>query len=1089
MQLPFQESVRCGKMARSVKKSIFFLSALSSLAIISTALQTVYARPVPVFDPIDIAVSGTITDDQGSPLPGVSIMVRNSTKGTTTDANGNFSIDVPDGSAVLVISFVGFVTQEIPVNQRTTINIRMDPSSFLLDEAIVVAYGTVDKTTHVGSAAQIKASDIALRPVSNALNALIGAAPGVQTTMANGAPGSAPNIRVRGFGSISASNSALYVVDGVPYDAGTASINPDDIESISVLKDASTTALYGSRGANGVIMITTKKGKAKQSNFNVTVSGGVISRGLPEYKTIPLNQYYPAQWEIYRNTLVTSGIDVATANSIASGLTTSHDGRTYQGIADLLVYNPYNVAKDQIVDVNGQLNPNASLRYPEDLNWVDAIQQGGKSRQNYQVSYDGGSDKSTYFASFGYTEEQGYLVKSDYRRFTGRINAETQATKWLKTGLNINGAYILSNVDGSGDGGTSIINPFYVTRYIGPVYPVHEHDPATGAYVLDENGNKVYDMGQGRPYTPGRHAIWENLLDERKLVRGNVGARTFATVEILPGLTATTNLSFDMQDSHYRRYNNPIIGDGAPAGRSYHEFYRTTSRTWNQLLEYSGKAGLHNFSILGGHENYAYKYNYLYGGRAGMIVDGVTELPNFANILTLTSYEDNAAIESYFARANYDFDKKYILSASIRRDGNSKFHRDARWANFWSVGGAWNLEREIFFNVPWVELLKLRASYGSVGNDAGLGYYPYQALYDLGRNNNAEPGFIQASIANEQLTWETAKNFDIGVDFNVFKGRLAGSLEYFHRTTNGLIFPVPLALSNGGTVAGSDAGAFEVNQNIGNLFNKGWELQLTGQVVQGPAFNYSATLNVTTFKNQITKMPETQKLMQSGTKAYSVGHSIYDFYLREFYEVDSQTGAALYRTNAWTTNTRIVNERDTVTTEIAEANYRYTGHSAIPKFYGSMNHRLGYKNFELSLVFTYQVGGKVYDSAYGSLMHGGNYGTAMHVDALNRWQRPGDVTDVPAFTNNNIANQAGGSTRYLTNASYFQLNSVILNYELPKDLISRIDCKGVNVFVSGENLALFSARKGMDVSGSFNGTVLNSYTFNKLLTVGAKFRF
>ena len=1024
--------------------------------------------------------------EDGSPLPGVSILVKGTNIGSVTDKDGKYSISATNGTATLIISSIGFVKTEVPLNNKSVLNIILEEDSQMLNEVMVVGYGTVNKATHVGSSAQINALDISKRAQANPLNALVGIAPGVQTTLAGGAPGSAPAIRIRGFGSLSASNSALYVVDGVPFDASTATLNPDDIETMSVLKDASTTAIYGSRGANGVIMITTKKGKEGRSNFTVNASGGIISRGLPEYETVTAQQYYPLMWEAYRNNLAygSTKIPLADAGSIAAGLTTTYGGRSYTGIADLLAYNPFNVAKNQIVDANGVFNPNAQLLYPDDLNWAKAIQRGGQNRKNYAINYDGGSGKSTYFASLGYTKEEGYLLKSDLERFTARISVDNQATKWLKTGLNLNGSYSRSNNDAGSDGGTSFINPFFISRFIGPIYPVYKHDPTTGAFTLDANGNKIYDGGDSRPYSSGRHTVWENELNDRKQVRGTVGARTYAIVNILPGLKATTNLSFDLQDTHYRTYDNPLIGDGAPAGRAYHYLYRTTSSTFNQLLEYDKTIGKHHFNVLGGHENYQYKYNYEVGARSGIIVDGITELPNFATVLSVSSYEDNYTIESFFSRASYDFDKKYILNASLRRDGNSRFSPAVRWANFWSVGGAYNIEREAFFNVPAIDLLKLRASYGVVGNDGGLGYYPYQALYNLGRNNNAEPGFTQASIANEALTWETAKNFDAGVDFSIFKGRLNGSVEYFNRVTDGLIFSVPLALANGGTTSGG----FTINKNIGNLFNRGFEVQLTGDIIRKGDFTYSATLNWTTFKNQITKMPENQQLIQSGTKAYSVGHSIYDFYLREYYGVDKETGSSLYRTNTMTTNAKVIGS-DTVTTVISEANYRYTGFSSIPKFYGSMNHNLSYKNFSLGIQFTYQVGGKVYDSAYGSLMHGGTYGTAMHVDALNRWQKPGDVTDVPRFDAGNVTNLSGGSTRYLTDASYFQLNNVNFTYRLPAQILGPIGAKEASIYFTGDNLALFSARKGMNVSGSFNGTVDNTYNFNRVLSFGAKIRF
>lgn len=1023
------------------------------------------------------------TDGLG--IPGVSVVVKGTTTGASTDAEGNYSIRNVQSGATLIFKAVGFVSQEVAVNGRSVVNVTLESDERLLEEVIVIGYGTVSADKHVGSSAQISPDKISTRPNANALNAVIGAAPGVQTTSSGGAPGSAPEIRVRGFGSINASNSALYVVDGVPYDAGTANINPDDVESISILKDASTTAIYGSRGANGVVLVTTKKGKEGKNNLNFHASAGTISRGLPEYETVNAEQYYPLMWEAYRNTLTYGQkIPMEIANQIASGTLTSYNGNNYSGIYNMLGYNPFNVPNNQIVDVNGNLNPAAKLLYPEDLDWAGAIQTGGKSRQNYTLNYDAGTSKSNYFASFGYTKEEGYLLKSALERYTGRVNAESQATKWLRIGLNINGSYRMGR--GATDyTGSSFVNPFWYSRFAGPIYPVHEHNRTTGEYVLDGNGNKVYDRGDGRPYSPGRHAVWENELNERMINQSAIGTRTFARLNLLPGLTATTNLSFDYQTINDREFNNSILGDGAPAGRAYNEFNSKRSVTWNQLLEYEKNVGKNNFTLLGGHESYGYKYNYMRGGRVGQVVDGVIELVNFSEVLSLDAYEDNQTVESYFTRLNWDNDGKYIGSVSLRRDGNSRFAPEVRWANFWSVGGAYNIVKENFFNVSWVDVLKFRASYGQVGNDAGVGYYPYHSLYTLGRNNAGAAGFTQSNIPNRNLTWETAKNFDIGVDFGVLGRRLTGSVEYFHRVTDGLIFGVPVPFQNGGTTS---VDGFEINKNIGSLYNKGIEIQLNGLVVKTKDFSYNTTVNFTTFKNQITKMPDGQPLIVSGTKGYSVGHSIYDFYLRQFAGVDEETGQALYRTNKTSANTRIVGA-DTLTTVLGEANLRYNGTSSIPDFYGSMNHTLKYKGFTLSGLFTFQVGGKVYDSVYGTLMNSGSYGNAMHVDILERWTGNNKTGNIPRLDNARNADFSGGSTRWLTSASYFQLNNISLGYDIPKSVLKPINAKSASVYVTGENLYLGSARRGMNVTGSFNGTVDNSYNFNKVFTAGVKVGF
>jgi TonB-linked SusC/RagA family outer membrane protein len=653
--------------------------------------------------------------------------------------------------------------------------------------------------------------------------------------------------------------------------------------------------------------------------------------------------------------------------------------------------------------------------------------------------------------------------------------------------MNLTGSYSKAQFDNA-DGGTSFVNPFFISRYMAPIYPVRLHD-ANGALVFDEKGEPRYDFGNGRPFAQGRHAIFENLEDSQDRVRAAINSRAYATVNFYKDLKLTTNFAFDIQDTHERVFDNPTLGDGAPAGRSFHDFFRTTNYTFNQLLEYNKDIAKHHVDILAGHENYSLKTNSLAGAKTGIIVEGITELPNFATITNASSNEENATIESYLSRLNYNYDERYLVSASLRRDGNSKFAAGVRWSTFWSASLGWNINQEEFFKVAWVDQLKIRSAYGVLGNAEGLGNFPYQALYGLGRNNASAPGFIQLSLPNDQLTWETAKNFDIGVDFSLFKNRLGGSIEYFNRVTDGLIFEVPLSLSNGGSTTAANNN-FTIPTNIGSMYNEGIEVTLNAQAVKTKDFNYTVTLNLTKLKNEITKMPEATPLIIDGTKAYSVGHSIYDFYLRDYYGVDSENGSALYKTNITTANTRIIGA-DTVTTVVGEANLRYSDNSSIPDVSGSMSHNLRYKNFSLGIQFTFQLGGKVYDGAYASLMHSGVYGTALSTDILKRWQNPGDVTDIPRLDAGNTPNLGGSnnSTRWLINADFLQLNSVNFNYDLPKNWISKVGMRGASIYLSAENLAQFSRRKGMNVSGSFAGTTNNSYNYNRIVSLGMNVNF
>jgi len=1032
-------------------------------------------------------ITGTITSKgDGLPIPGASVKIKGSSTSAVTDANGKFSIKTSSSPAVLVASFVGYSSREVNAT-RNSLNIVLDEDQNQLDEVLVVSYGTTNKKVFTGSTVAVNAKDFEKRPITNVLSSVVGSGPGVSTTIAGGAPGASPGIRIRGFGSINASSSALVVVDGAVYDGDISNLNPDDVESVSLLKDAATTALYGSRAGNGVVQITTKKGKIGKPTVSFKATNGWIDRGLPEYDRVDAYQYYPLIWEAYRNSLTygSARIPMATANGIASGTIPSYNGSAYSSTKTLLGYNPFNVADNQIVGLDGQINPNARLLYADDLDWSEQAAQGGKKRQNYSMTYSGANEKTDYFGSFGYTNEEGYLVKSNLKRYNARLNLNAQPMDWFKTGFNLSGNYTDSQFDNVGTGGSSFINPFYISRYIAPIYPVHQHN-AAGEMVLDENGQPIYDFGNNRPFSQGRHTIFENLQDSQGMTRAAINSRGYVTLNLYKGLKFTTNVSFDIQDEHQRTFDNPILGDGAPAGRAYHDFYRTTNLTFNQLLEYSKDFGKNHIDALAGHENFSYRYNTLSGAKTGIIIQGITELPNFSTITTSSSLENNATVESFFSRLNYNYDQKYLLSASLRRDGNSKFAPDVRWDNFWSIGLGWNISQESFFKVKWVDQLKIRSSYGVLGNADGLGNYPYQALYLLGRNNAAEPGFTQSSLPNDQLTWETSKNFDVGIDFSLLKGRIGGSAEYFHRITDGLIFDVPIALSAGGTTGSNN---YTIPTNIGSMYNKGFEININAHAVKSKDFNYHVSLNLTKIKNEVAKMPDLIPLIIDGTKAYSVGHSVYDFYLIDYYGVDSQTGAALYKTNALTTNARIIGQ-DTVTTAIAEANRRYNGVSAIPDIAGSMNHSFSYKNFTLGVQFTFQVGGKVYDGSYASLMHSGNYGTALSTDVLSRWQNPGDITNVPRMDVGQIANfGAANSTRFLTNASFLQVNAVNLSYSIPRTWLDKIKAKNASIFVSAENLALASARRGMNVTGSFSGTTANSYNYNRIISVGLNATF
>jgi TonB-linked SusC/RagA family outer membrane protein len=1035
-----------------------------------------------------VQITGTVTSSEdGIPMPGVFVSAKGTTIGAITGTDGKYVVSVPSSVQTLVFSFVGYKSQELPVSGKTKIDVTLAPDVFNVDEVVVVAYGTAKKGSFTGSAAQISTEKIAARPISNVMNAVEGINPGIQVTSASGQPGSGQSIRIRGIGSVSASNDPLYVVDGVPYSGTIANLNSNDIDNISILKDAASAALYGNRAANGVVLITTKRGSREKSSISFIVSQGVSSRSIPEYERVSADQYYPLMWEANRNSLLVFPTTTAAGFPTAAAYATANQSAT-TNLKSIVGYNLYNVADTAIVRPNGILNPNAKMlgTYAEDLDWQkDIIKKG--SRKEYGLSFNGGAEKSDYYVSVGYLNEKGYTIKSDYERYTGRINVNTQPKKWIKTGLNLSGTMTKSNVASSG--GTSYVNPFFFSRNMGPIYPVYAHNPTTGAYLTDAaTGGKVFDLGNlvGLPARPagastGRHVVAETMWNDNLYARNVLSARTYLDIYFLKDFKFTVNLSSDVSSYNFGSYTNKIVGDGAPAGRGSKTNSLTNNVTINQLLNYNKTFGKHNVEVLLGHENYDYTYNYFAASRQGQIVDGITELVNFTTTNSLTSYIDKYRTEGFFSRFNYTFDNKYLFSASYRRDGSSEFYKANRWGNFWSVSGAWRLDQENFIkNLSFIDMMKLRASYGAVGNDAGVGYYAWQALYNIGPgyNNALEPGSLQSSLSNRSISWESNNTYDLALEFGLFK-RIQGSVEVYRRVSTNLLFNVPLPISSGITSQW---------KNIGAMYNQGIEVRISGDVVKNKNFSWNVDLNLSTYKNEITKLPDGQTEIISGTKKLMVGHSVYDFWLRDWYGVDPADGAALFSANIRDTATQKTNLRffgtDTVSISQNNAKYHYAG-SAIPDLIGGITNTISYKGFELNVLATFGIGGLIYDgTAWGGLMSSGTYGNALSTDILRRWQKPGDITDVPRLDVSKNTVFSSGSDRYLTDASYFAIKSVTFGYSLPRSLAQKLQVQSARIYFSGENLFLINARKGMDPQGNFSGTTDNVYSPSRILTVG-----
>ena len=1042
-----------------------------------------------------------ISQDDNEPVVGASVLLKGTTVGSITDIDGKFTItNVPKDAKTLIVSFVGLRTKEVPVSdEEMTIFLQSD--SKLIDEVVVVAYGTQKKSSFTGSASTVGAGTIEKRAISNVTAALEGNASGVQVTSATGQPGESASVRIRGFGSVNASNSPLYVVDGTIYNGSIGDINPADIESMTVLKDAASTSLYGSSAGNGVILITTKKGKGDSgTNINLTINQGWSNRAYKDYAKIGVWEYYPIQWQMLKNSYISSGKSAEEAAQLASA-----------NIGSTLKYNPFKgVADDAIVGTDGTLNPAAtSLKWGDDLDWEDAAFKTGH-RQEYVLSYNTKTRRSDTYASVGYLKDNGYMLKTDFERYSGRLNYNVYPVKWIKTGLNLgltrtNSNYSTSTSDNSS--GYSNLSRFI--RTMAPIYPVHAHDLETGAY-LNANGEAttnpaeyIYDYAGTRLSNNGRDAIAETMFNTRELSRMSESATTYFTVTPIEGLNLTVNYSLNNIDYRRKEYENPLVGDGtAGPGRLNIMSTRSLTQTFNQLITYNKSFGKHSFDALVGHENYSYKYEYLYGMKTQETVSDMYEFSNFVNISSLDSYTNTYKKEGYFARLNYDYDDRYYASVSYRHDGSSRFSRENRWGNFWSFGASWRISQEAFMkDVDWVNNLKLRASYGETGNDAILDsdgdddYYPYQTLYGLGYNNGLEAGAFFTMIANSNLKWETQVSTDVALEFGLFD-RLSGTIEYFRKDSRDLLFDVSQPTSTG---------VPSIIQNVGKVSNYGVEVELNYDIYKNKDWSVAFGVNATFIKNKLKTLPESMRENGyiSGSKKWVEGKSMYEFWLRQWYGVNPDNGDGLYLLDTDAYNEadgtmtssvkKTVVEKDgkLLTNNYTYAKYDFSG-SAIPKVYGGFNFRVGYKAFDLAATFSYQLGGKLIDTNYATMMEVGEYGYAQSPDLFRAWQQPGDVTDVPRIdSNTNHTTNIGQSysTRWLTSSDYLNLRSVTLGYNLPKNWLNKIMLQSARINLTAENLFMLKARQGLNPMANYSGVTYNEYMPSRNFTIGLNVSF
>ena len=963
----------------------------------------------------------------------------------------------------LVISYVGMETQELAIKPK--MRVLMESSSQALEEVMVVAYGTAKKSAFTGSASTMKAEKIAERQVANVTNALAGQVAGVQGVSANGQPGKAATIRIRGIGSMSSSSSPLYVVDGVPYDGDIAAINPNDIESMSVLKDASASAIYGARGANGVVLITTKKGTAREAVVTVDAKWGSNSRAVPQYNVMKdPAMYYETAYKALYNSKAYAGGSAADARAYALKNIFSSDngGVGYQ------VYTTPN--GEDFIGTDGRINPNATLGYsdgsyyytPDD--WYDNTFNKGNLRQEYNATVSGASEKINYYFSLGYLDDAGIISGSGFTRYTGRSKVDYQAKSWLKIGANMAYTYYDSKAPDAQDKWGSSGNLFYITDLIAPVYPIYVRNN-DGSIKVDNRGYTVYDFGnstgQVRPFMPMANPGVTLELDKFHAYTDVLNTKFYAIVDLYKGLQFTANVGVNSSNQRSSILNNPFYG-GAVGSEGYVKVKNERNIGLNQqyLLTYKQSFGSHNIDALVGYESYNLKIQEMEGSNKKLYNPFIGELSNAIQTPpTVSSSTDTYSTLGILARVQYDYDGKYFASASYRRDASSRFHPDHRWGNFGSVGAAWLINKEEFFkdlDATWIDLLKIKASYGVQGNDNLLltdgitpNYYAYLDQYTV---SNSAGDFATSFTykGNKDITWETSYSFNAGLEFTLFKERLSGSFEYFSRKTVDLLYnqPVPISL-----------GYSTIPMNVGSMRNAGVELDLNADIIRTKDLTWSFNLNMTHYKNKILDLAETAKNnggIKSSVTIRNVGGSLYNAYLVKDAGVDPETGKALYYVDP--------DNGDMTTTDDFSAAKQSDLGSTLPKIYGGFGTSVQYRGFDVSVGLSYQLGGKVYDYSYQQLMHSGEANTAgtnWHKDILNTWSETNKGSNIPRISSADKRNQ-DLSSRFLQSSNYLSLNSVMVGYTFPKKWTTKFMVNNLRIFFSGDNVALIASRKGLD---------------------------
>lgn len=987
------------------------------------------------------------------------------------------------------ISYIGMQTQDVAIKPHLRVSLKSDAQQ--IDEVIVVAFGTAKKSAFTGSASVVGGEELSKRITTNVQDALVGSVAGLQMRGGSGAPGSGSgSINIRGIASMYADTDPLIIVDGAPYSASLSNIPQGDIESISVLKDAASASLYGARGAAGVIIVTTKKGKGQKAIINVDAKWGVNSRAVQDYDVIKdPGEYYESVYSQFNNYFINNnGASAEAANKSANANMLSflgYDAKTGAG------YNVYTLPNgESLIGMNGRLNPNATLGrkytyngkeyYMTSDNWTDEAYRNAL-RQEYTVSINGSTDKSSFYASLGYLDEEGVLQNSNYDRVSARVRADYEAKKWLKIGVNASYVHSNQNSNPNLDTDYGAANTMYFVSRIAPIYPLYVRNvDANGNIVkaLNSRGEDLYDYGVAasaygatRPFSASGNPLAANRYNTNKVENNQLNGTFTLDGNITDYLKYNVTSTVIWGQTQEHDYLTSAEGPSAGANGSLTKGNTTTVRTNNiQNLTYFKDFGRHNVNVMLGHEYYKITSKYLTGSARGEFSPFIQEINTYATIANATSYQSAYNVEGYFGNIQYNYAEKYFGSASYRRDASSRFAKENRWGNFWSVGGAWIASKEKFMenSQSWLDMLKLKLSVGQQGND-NIGDFAYVDLYSLSKYNATTmvPAFYR--LGNKDITWETTTNINFGIEFALWKNRLTGNVDIYTKKTTDLLFwlSVPESLGSRGYYG-----------NIGDIRNTGIEFALTGALVRTRDIDWNLSLNMSHNKTKILKLPESKTGTNGGFYEdynwFEEGGELHN-YMTYAYAGVNEKGEALYYYDEdlhadGTNNISVPGKKKSGTTTVIGEASRYASGSILPKVFGGFSTNFRYKNFDVSASFDYQLGGKVYDTMYASYMSpmsskseaGRNY----HKDWANSWTPENTGSNVPRWQYGDQYT-AAGSDRFLTSASYLNFQSFTVGYTLPK--FSK-DVAKIRIYAAGENLCFWSARKGLDPRYTYSRT-------------------